>query len=196
MSGPLAHRHVLLPVGLAVCVAVSIAGCGGSDRPARQTAAGAGLAVHQGRGFSVGYPKEWRPDPAHRVFRSADFEVRPVGAGSAQASLSVFTEPETRSTERLLDGFVARSKRSRDFRLLARKRLDADGFGGREAHVIRKAYTSSDAAGRRTPLRQVDLFVRLSATSVVDVRMLFAAGRYDTSQRQISAVLDSFEVRS
>ncbi|TDC77590.1 hypothetical protein [Actinomadura sp. 7K507] len=201
-----AGGSALLPAGLLLAGALSVAGCGGGSEPARtpaaqprpaeQHSAAAGLAVHRGKGYTVGYPGDWRPDPEREIFPSAVFEVTAPAAGGPAASLSVFTESETRSIERLLRGFIARSKRSRDFRLLERRELDTGAYGGRDAHVVRKAYTASGRDGPGEPVRQVDLFVRVSRTSIVNVRMLFSAERYDSSQRQISAVLGSFRVPS
>ncbi|MGH3391002.1 MAG: hypothetical protein ACRDOO_19210 [Actinomadura sp.] len=65
-----------------------------------------------------------------------------------------------------------------------------------EAYVIRMGYSAAAGQGRRLYLRQVDLFVRVSPGSVIDVRMVFLADRYEPARRQIDAVLASFRVRT
>ncbi len=195
-----------LAAGLPLAVGALLVGCGGgaTARPVDP-----GLTVHEGKGFSVGYPKAWTRDPKRTVFRGADFEVLqpdPAG-GPPRASWSVFTEHEARPLDRLVDGFVARSKTARDFQLLERKKLEGETLDGHDAYVIRKAFSTapSTAATPATPsatgnqgvqLRQVDLFVRVSPGSVVDVRMVFFADHYDPARQQINAVIGSFRVKT
>jgi hypothetical protein len=179
---------------LLAAAGLMLTGCGGSGGAAERPVDDS-LTVHKGKGFSVGYPKTWKRDPQRPVFRGADFEVQQPepGGGSPKASWSVFTEHSARALDRLVNGFVARSRQGVDFQLLERKKLDEDALSGHEGYVVRKAYT--DTAGKqRAQLRQVDLFVRVSPGSVADVRMVFFADRYDSAKKQIDAVIGSFRV--
>ncbi|RAY16393.1 hypothetical protein DPM19_05825 [Actinomadura craniellae] len=184
------HRHLRAGTGLAAAALLAATGCSDAGERHTQGTQGAGLTTYRGAGFTVGHPRGWRP-PARRIFPGANFEVVPPGPAGAppRASLSVFTERDRRPLHRIVDGLVALGRTSADFRLIERR---ATEVGDRPAYVVRRGYSAAARDGRRVHLRQVDLLVRLSATAVIDVRVVATADRYEADRPSIDAVLRSF----
>ena len=159
-----------------VPVLFGTAGCLGLNKDPKLDAA---LARYRGRDFTVGYPRAWAPPAGdRRLVPGSLFEViTPVSVGPT-ASFDILTHW---GGVDLLDGvvsdFMQVSRRQRGFRLIGEETVDIDGHTGYE---VSKEYrgTLGATSGR---FRTVDWFAPLKSGTVVDVRIGFAADRYDAA---------------
>lgn len=182
---------------LALAVAASATGCGVTDLFGSGAAGGdevpAGLAVYTDGALRAGYPEGWTaPAKNRRLIPGADFEVagERTAGGLPQGTFAAIVQPEEQSVASLADHYMDVAKTRRDGKVLARKRIET---GGREAHVLRQAYTAS--AGRTDlPVRQVDVYVRVSREEIADIRLVYPAAAYDAAQPQIDAVISAIRV--
>ncbi|MQA93402.1 MAG: hypothetical protein GEV11_01755 [Streptosporangiales bacterium] len=190
-------RRAARTAPVALAIAASAAGCGVGDVFGSGDAGGGevpdGMAVYTDDGLRAGYPEGWKAPPKNRrLIPGADFEVagpRTPG-GLPQGTFAAIVEREQQSVTSLVDHYAGVAKTQRDGQVLERKRIEA---GGREAYVLRQAYTAS--AGQATlPIRQVDVYIRVSRQEIADIRLVYPAAAYDAARPQIDAVISTIRV--